>query len=250
MNEQTFRTQIAHSSREVIAFYDRYAATWDERFGGQRSVVDFHRLRLQSFLRVADLKKTDRLVELGVGTGAYLEALTPLVKELIAIDGSAQMLEVLQARRGNLSNIKLLQVDLEQPSQDVAFQADLVYCFGLLEHIIDVQTFLLNCKKMLKRKGRLVLVLPNGKCPWYGGMRRLWRAGRHCSSDRYYTRAQLDDLMRQYGFTPEAAVYWGYYPPGVGSVLFWSLRLIGRLIEKTWLRQYAGGLTASYILHE
>lgn len=250
MNEKTFRTQIAHSSREVISFYDQYAATWDERFGDQPSVKDFHRLRLHSFLQVAALKKTDRLVELGVGTGPYLEELAPLVKEIIAIDGSKQMLEMLRTRKRSFLNVKLLQVDLEQLREDISFKADLVYCFGLLEHIIDVQTFLTNCRKMLKIGGRFVLVLPNGQCPWYGGLRKLWRVGRHCSSDTYYTKKQLDNLMKQHGFAAEVALYWGYYPPGVGMILYRSLNLLGKVIDKTWLRQYAGGLAASYILHE
>lgn len=247
MDEKTFKTQAVQSSKDVLAFYDKYAATWDERFGDRRSTSEFHRIRLESFLRVANLKKTDRLVELGVGTGPYLDVISPLVREIRCIDGSKRMLDILRAKHGDLSNIKLLQLDLEQPLENASFQADLVYCFGLLEHIIDVNTFIANCKNMLRTKGRVVFVSPNGRCPWYSGLRRLWRAGRHCSTDRYYTREQLDDFIGRHGFAPEAIIYWGYFPAGIGDALYQTLNLIGKLVERTWLKRYAGGLTASYV---
>lgn len=49
MNEQTFLTQPATCSRDVIRFYDRYARTWDERFGDGRATRAFHRERLASW---------------------------------------------------------------------------------------------------------------------------------------------------------------------------------------------------------
>jgi len=248
MDEQTFETRTARSSKDVLAFYDEYAATWDERFGDRRSTSEFHRIRLESFLQAANPKKTDCIVELGVGTGPYLDVISPLVQEIICIDGSKQMLDVLQAKHKDLSNIKLLQLDLEQPLKNVSFQADLVYCFGLLEHIIDVNTFVANCKDMLRIGGRVVLVSTNGRSPWYGVMRRLWRAGRHCSSDRYYTKEQIDDLMGRQGFAPEATFYWGYFPAGVEDIVYQILNLIGKIVNGTWLRRYAGGLTVSYVL--
>jgi len=248
VDEKTFRTQVVRSSKDVIAFYSQYAATWDERFGDKRSTSEFHRIRLESFLKVAHLKKTDRLVELGVGTGPYLDMISPLVKEIICVDGSKQMLDILWAKHGNLPNITLVHMDLEQLIENVSFQADLVYCFGLLEHIIDANNFVKNCRSMLRTGGRVIFVTANGRSPWFGVMRQLWRAGRHCSSDRYYTRKQIDELMGQHGLAPEVAIYWGYCPAGVGDTVYWTLNLIGKIAERTFLEQYAGGLTVSYVL--
>jgi SAM-dependent methyltransferase len=248
MDEKTIQTQTVQSSKDILAFYNRYAKSWDERFGSQRfSILHFHHLRLESFLKLANLKKTDRLVELGVGTGLYLDIISPFVKEVICIDGSDQMLNVLRAKNRKLPNVKLFQMDLEYPLENVFFQADLVYWFGLIEHIIDVNTFIKNIKRMLPIGGRVVLIVANGRCPWYRGMRRLWRAGRHCSSDRYYTKDQLDNLMASHGFAPETAIYWGYFPPGVGNNLYKILTLLGKIAERTCLKRFAGGLTASYV---
>jgi SAM-dependent methyltransferase len=248
MDEKDFQMQSAQSSRDVLAFYDRYAKTWDKRFGGHKlSTMQFHRIRFESFLQVADFKKTDRVIELGVGTGPYLEEILPLVREVICIDGSEQMLDLLREKHGDHPNIQLFQMDLEKPIKRLPFQADLVYWFGLIEHIIDVNSFILNCKSMLRIGGRVAFIAVNGRCPWYSGISRFWRAGRHCSSDTYYTKEQLDHLMISHGFAPEATIYWGYFPAAIGDTLYHILNLIGKVVERTWLKHYAGGLTLSYV---
>lgn len=245
-DERSFQTRAATTSADVLAFYDEYAPSWDARFGESPTTKAFHRMRLDSLLALAHLSPTDRAVELGVGTGAYLDDIAPLVREVICIDGSRGMLDVLESKHCRLTNIRTLQVDLEQ-SADLAFNADVVYCFGLLEHIIDVAAFLKNCHRMLKVGGRLVIVAPNGESPWYGSMRKIVRAGRHCSSDRYYSLTECTALLAPHGFKFEAANYWGYAPAGVPPLLYRALTAIGRVVDRTWLRRYAGGMTASFI---
>jgi SAM-dependent methyltransferase len=248
MDEKSFRTWTAKKSADVLAFYDSYASTWDKRFANRRSTGEFHRIRLESFLRVAKLNKKDRIVELGVGTGPYLDVISRLVEQIICIDGSERMLEVLRAKHGDLPNIALFRMDLEQALKKAPFKADLAYCFGLLEHIIDVEIFIRNCRSMLRNGGRMIFITPNARAPWYGSIRRLLRAGRHCSSDRYYTKEEIDYLMTSHGFRPGEMIYWGYFPAGVGNFLYHTLNLIGKVLEKTWLKRYAGGLTVSYVL--
>jgi len=250
MDERTFKTRDAKSSEDVLNFFDEYAPDWDARFGNRRSTVEFQKLRVEKFLQIAKLKSTDSVIELGVGTGPYLNTIAPLVKEVKCIDGSKRMLDVLENKYKHLSNIELLQIDVEKPLQNCAFNADIVYCFGLLEHIIDVNTFLKNCVKMLSAKGRMVFVCSNARSPWYKGMSKLWRAGRHCSTDKYYTDMQLNKLMVHFGFTPQEFIYWGYFPAGINDVLFNMLNIVGRMIDKTWLRRYAGGFAASYKLQK
>jgi ubiquinone/menaquinone biosynthesis C-methylase UbiE len=249
MNEKSFVTKKVKSSRDVLEFYDEYAQSWDERFSKRRSTVEFHRVRLESFFDVADLKSADIAAELGVGTGPYLDIISQHLQEIICIDGSQQMLEVLKMKHGHLSNIFTLQADLEQVGLDLGIQVDLLYCFGLIEHIINTDIFIENCKRMLKPRGQIIFVTTNGMSPWYGVMRRFFRAGRHCSSDKYYTLEQLNRIMVYYGFSLKRAKYWGYFPAGVSDIIYIPLSIIGRLIARTPFRKYAGGVTASYVMN-
>jgi SAM-dependent methyltransferase len=248
MDERNFQTTRSSSSRDVLGFYDAYAPNWDERFGRTPTTEHFHGVRVNSFLTLARLRADQRLVELGVGTGPYLQAIAPRVAHVTAVDGSAGMLEVLKRKHAALANLDVLQRDLESTGQDVNFEADIVYWFGLLEHVIDADAFAANCRRMLKPGGRLIFAAPNGRCPWYGVMRKAFRAGAHCSSDHYYTPEESDALFHRFGFVRDGLVYWGYAPAGVPGWLYTPLTLAGHLIDRTPLRKYAGGMTLSYTL--
>jgi 2-polyprenyl-3-methyl-5-hydroxy-6-metoxy-1,4-benzoquinol methylase len=247
MDEKSFTTQIANTSEDVIDFYNRYASTWDNRFGDCLSVSEFHRIRLESFFSLADIRKTDKLVELGVGTGPYLEFIAPLAAEVICIDGSEGMLKILLEKHSQLNNIQVYKQDLSYSQNNNNFQADIVYCFGLIEHIIDIEVFVENCKSMCKIGGRVIFITTNGLSPWYKIIRKYWRAGRHCTTDRYYTKDQIDKIMSNHSFEPLDYIYWGYFPAGISNFGYSLLNGAGKIIEKTKFRRYAGGLSVSYV---
>jgi SAM-dependent methyltransferase len=248
MDERSFATQRAASSRDVLKFYEAYSASWDERFGNRPTVAAFHRLRLESLLRLARFRRTDRAIELGAGTGPYADAIAPLVHELTCVDGAQGMLDVLQRKHAGFPNLSVRRVDLEEPLDGPLVDADVVFMFGLLEHIIETKVFAANCRRMLRPGGRLVLVAPNGRSPWYGALRKLFRAGAHCTSDKYYTVEECDALFSTQGLTREGLVYWGFAPAGVPRLLYYALHGVGALMSLTPLRQYAGGMTVSYLL--
>jgi SAM-dependent methyltransferase len=248
MDERTFTTRQASSSQDVLQFYDAYAASWDERFGADESVRRFHRMRLDSLLRLARFQSTDDAVELGVGTGPYVAQIAPRVRSLRCVDGAAGMLDVLLRKHRGIANVSVQRLDLERDIGGALPKADIVYWFGLIEHIIDVEPFLANCRAMLKPGGRLTFAAPNGRCPWYGSLRKIWRAGAHCSSDHYYTPEECDRLFERYGFTRSGLLYWGYAPAGVTGGLYTLLSALGSVIDMTPLRRYAGGMTLCYTL--
>ena len=247
MDEKNFKMQVARSAKDVLSFYDKYAPTWDDRFKERPSTLDFHRIRLESFLKLANLKNDDCIIEIGVGTGPYLDMISPLVRKVICVDGSEQMLNVLMEKHQSLSNIELAKINLEEPLKKGEFEAELVYGFGVIEHIIETNIFLENCRNMLKPGGRIIFVTVNGKSPWYKGIRNSWRSGPHCSTDRYYTAKQLHDLMSKHSFVLEKVSYWGYFPAGINNVGHRSLKTLGNVLGKTWMKYYSGGLTVSYI---
>lgn len=246
MDEKSFKTKNASSSLDVIDFYDEYAETWDSRFGNNESTREFHKIRLGTFLDVAKLNQNKIAIELGVGTGPYVEEIAPKVKKLICIDGSKGMLDVLRKKTRNMSNVELQQIDLSNPLEKENFNADLVYFFGLIEHIINIDTLIENCKKMLQVSGEVVVVTPNALSPWYHGLRIFSRAGVHCTTDKYYSRRSLKKIMESHGFVEEECKYWGFFPAGSKGLVYRFLRIAGLIVSKTPLIKFAGGMTISY----
>lgn len=246
MDEKSFRTRQASSSKDVLDFYDEYAESWDQRFGDTESVREFHNIRLDIFLEIAELSKEKIAAELGVGTGPYVKRIAPLVKDLICVDGSAEMLKVLERKVKDFNNVTLKHMDLSKPLKKVGIKADIVYFFGLIEHVIQIDNLIENCKMMLNEGGKIVVVSSNALSPWYYGLRRIFRAGIHCTTDRYYSRSGLGKVMEKHGFSEERCKYWGFFPAGVEGLTYKFLCGIGNFFGKTPLKIFGGGMTISY----
>ena len=246
MDEKSFKTTKSSSSKDVLDFYDEYAESWDQRFGSTESVKEFHKIRLGSFFKAADFTKDKTAAELGVGTGPYVREIAPLVKELVCVDGSGEMLKVLEKKVTDFKNVKLKQIDLSKPLKNVDFKADVVYFFGLIEHIIEIDNLIENCKLILNDGGKIVVVSSNALSPWYYGLRRVLRSGSHLTTDKYYSRKSLGRVMTEHGFVEESCQYWGFFPAGVEGLVYKILRGIGTLIGKTPLKKFGGGMTITY----
>lgn len=246
MDEKKFKTKYVSSSKDVLDFYDEYAQSWDQRFNESESTIQFHKIRLDSFLDLAQLKKNMTIIELGIGTGPYVNTIAPLVKQLVCIDGSSDMLKMLKRKIKNINNVQIKLFDLAKPLMNFDIKADLIYFFGLIEHIIEVDTFLDNCKKMLHKDGKIIVITPNALCPWYYGIRNFFRSGKHCTSDKYYSRRNLKRIMLNHEFIEERCIYWGFFPAGISDFLYKILNYIGKFIEKTPLKVFSGGISLKY----
>jgi len=123
---------------------------------------------------------------------------------------------------------------------------DCIFFFGLIEHIIDVDGFINELKRILKKGGVLIGVTPNGTSPWYSIRPAVRGTGKHCSTDAYYSIRDLDNIFTPGGFSRIYASHWGSVPAGVGDIFGKLLSKIEPLIEKTPLKIYLGGITFAY----
>ena len=231
---------------DVLAFYDSYAETWDSRFGNQASDFHFLNARWDSFLEALPTHtKSMKALELGVGTGVYIHRAAPLFQKIIAVDGSERMLDGLKKKykKFDIANVETLCCDVVSMQSISNASIDVVYFFGLVEHIVEIDAFFKEIHRILKQDGLIVGVMPNKKCPWYGFRRYVRGTGSHCSTDRYYGFDDVCAWAEKYGFIATKNIYWGCVPAGLPRLPFQVLKFLEKPILLSFLRRWAGGLT-------
>ncbi len=104
--------------------------------------------------------------------------------------------------------------------------------------------FLENCRRILKPNGKIIGITPNRYSPWYNLIGPLVRkTTKHLSTDRYYTKKELCEMLSDTGFTDCTIKYWGFVPPGdFPGTLSSILHKCENVAEKSFLRVLAGGL--------
>jgi ubiquinone/menaquinone biosynthesis C-methylase UbiE len=194
MDEKSFTTKDAKDENDVINFYDQYASSWDQRFGQSISTGHFLQRRWSSFESIIeDFNDRNAAVELGIGTGVYIQKTSSVFRNIIAVDGSALMLDELQKklRAYNISNVRIIQSNALSIPDITSGSIDCVFFFGLIEHIQNIELFVNEIRRMLRNEGIVVGIAPNGQSPWYWFRRYVRLTGKHCSSDKYYSKKEL-----------------------------------------------------------
>ena len=113
--------------------------------------------------------------DLGCGTGRWSERLAPFAARVIAVDGSASMLEAAQARLARFDNVEVRQGELEQlPIEDG--ELDLAVLFLALHHTAEPRAVLGEAARTLKQGGRLVIVdmQPHDREEYQRDMGHVW----------------------------------------------------------------------------
>jgi ArsR family transcriptional regulator len=165
------RLQVALAQRRTKSqeFFSSSAGQWDrvrdELFGDR-----FHLGALAAF---AEAQWT--VGDLGCGTGTVSVALAPFVARVVAVDGSAAMLQAAKKRLQGFDNIDLRRGDLESLPIDDA-RLDAATLMLVLHHVPEPERALAEASRVLKPGGRVVLVdmLPHDRESYRQQMGHVW----------------------------------------------------------------------------
>ncbi|OIO88133.1 MAG: hypothetical protein AUK03_16755 [Anaerolineae bacterium CG2_30_64_16] len=132
-------------------YFERVAGEWDSLrtgyFGEAVRDAAIARAYLRPEMVVADV---------GSGTGFMAAGLAPLVAQVVAVDGSAAMLEVNRLNLGGLRNVEHRVADgAALPFEDASLDA--VFANMYLHHCPDPQAAVAEMMRVLKPGGRLVI---------------------------------------------------------------------------------------------
>lgn len=133
--------------------------------------------------------------DLGCGTGQLTETIAPYVRRVIAVDGSADMLDAARRRVGERPNVDIRQGDLEA----LPLQAEELDCAMLslvLHYSPDPVMALAEVARVVKPGGRLLVVdmLPHEREEYQQKMGHVWLGFSEKQMSRFLTGAGFDDL--------------------------------------------------------
>jgi len=131
-------------------YYYEFWRKRSERYNGLEWAN--HQSYLDAFVRAGDFKKTDIVLDVGTGTGIVAHASSPLVKEVIGLDKSQDMLE----HSNWYGNMYFIRRDILDPIfKDEVF--DKVTARQVFHHILDgTQEAIDECYRVLNNGGKMI----------------------------------------------------------------------------------------------
>jgi len=180
---------LAERRTKSQEFFSSSAGQWDrvrdELFGDR-----FHLAALAAF---ADREWT--VGDLGCGTGTVSAALAPFVARVVAVDGSAPMLQAAKKRLRGFDNIDLRRGELESLPIDDA-RLDAATLMLVLHHVPEPERALGEVARVLKPRGRVVLVdmLPHDRESYRQQMGHVWLGFSDEHVQRLLTGAGFGDV--------------------------------------------------------
>ncbi len=162
----------------VATFYDNLADDYDhEQFASGVSLAKKKESEAVLSRLPGLVSATDRVLEIGAGTGIFSMPIAGLCRELVAVDISGRMLSVLErkAAAGHINNIRCIAGNIT--TMNIPGTFDAVCAFSSLEYVPNMTGLLKRLTPHLKPGGRLYFTTA------------------HCSFFRFFT--QVGNAMRQ-----------------------------------------------------
>ncbi|MGE5247045.1 MAG: polysaccharide deacetylase family protein [Verrucomicrobiota bacterium] len=137
-------------------FYDRLAADYDrEQFGSPVSIVRKTEYALFEGRLPSLFSPSDRVLEIGAGTGIFTLAIARRCREVTAVDISPCMLEILEGKAAGqgLTNIRTITGDVE--TADIGGGYAVACAFSSLEYMSDLPIFFRRLSSRIEPGGTL-----------------------------------------------------------------------------------------------
>ncbi len=148
-------TNAANVDPAELARFARQAASWWDPDGPSRPLHDLNPVRLGYVQQRLTLRDA-RVLDVGCGGGLLSESLADAGAEVVAIDLSAELIEVAKLHlleSGASVDYRLVDVANLAANEPASFDA--VCCMEMLEHVPDPAAIVADCARLLKPGGLL-----------------------------------------------------------------------------------------------
>ena len=188
------------------AFWDRQAPKY-----ARKPIADVTAYEEKLRCVTAILRPTDRVLEIGCGTGGTARKIAPVVAHVTATDLSAEMIRIARSRSGGQAagTLEFLQAEAAQDIPGQPF--DVICAFSLLHLVDDIPTVLDAAFRQMKPGGRFIskTVCLKDAPRWIRTMVRVLMAMRIAPSVIILSRAELTRHLIRAGFAIDQTWYFG-----------------------------------------
>ncbi|MEO8681030.1 MAG: metalloregulator ArsR/SmtB family transcription factor [Vicinamibacterales bacterium] len=199
IREQVSGTSGAeHDERRLKSVLSRRRSKSEEFFAsasGQWDKVreDLFGERFQLYALLALIEPTLTVGDLGCGTGQVSELLSPHVARVIAVDGSADMVQAARKRLKGATHVDVRRGDMEALPIDDG-QLDVAIIALVLHHVPEPARALAEVHRVLKPGGRLLVVdmLPHDRDEYQQQMGHVWLGFSEKTIKKYLDAAGFD----------------------------------------------------------
>lgn len=211
---------------------------WDSATGRRRA-----ERRARMFVEHGPLRPGVRALEIGCGTGVFLERAAASGAQLDGIDLSPELLERAQRRLAGLPGVRLQCGNVEAlPYSETSF--DVAYGSSVLHHL-NLLPALREIRRVVRPGGRIVFAEPNLLNPHiafsYLVAPRSWFG--FSDDEMAFTRFAARRVLEQAGFVEIAVMPYDFLHPLVPRPLIEAVLGLGRALERVpLLREIAGSL--------
>jgi len=189
-DERRLKTVLARRRSKSEEFFSSASGQWD-RLRAELFGSSFHLHALLGLLE-ANLIVCD----LGCGTGQLSELLAPHVRQVVAVDGSPDMLDEARRRLKAARNVDLRLGSLEALPIDDA-QLDVAVLALVLHHVPDPARALAEAARVLKPMGRALIIdmLPHDRVEYQQQMGHVWLGFPDAQLRKMVTAAGFADVV-------------------------------------------------------
>jgi 2-polyprenyl-3-methyl-5-hydroxy-6-metoxy-1,4-benzoquinol methylase len=168
---------------------DHHELVATERFRSEKQYA-LHLMHQKPYEIAAELARDKRVLDFGCNVGYGSAILNRTSQSVTGVDVSPQAIAAAQERYGE-SGIRFRLIDGHSPVLE-GESFDVISSFQVIEHIVDVDSYLRQLRGLLATDGLIVLTTPNAALRIYPGMQPWNRFHVH-----EYTVAELETLLKQ-----------------------------------------------------